>query len=55
MVPREGAVMRAATPPAHVELSTYWARQVGAGLPTWQAGLKEWMDHERASEGHASR
>lgn len=34
---------RAATPPAHVELSTYLARQAGAGLPAWDEGLQEWM------------
>jgi dTDP-4-dehydrorhamnose reductase len=37
---------RAATPPAHVELSTFAARQVGAGLPHWQDGLREWVATE---------
>ena len=37
---------RAATPPAHVELSTDGARQVGAGLPHWEAGLREWITAE---------
>lgn len=37
---------RAATPPAHVTLSTYAARQVGAGLPPWQEGLAAWIEAE---------
>lgn len=37
---------RAATPPAHVELSTFAARQVGAGLPHWQEGLEAWIKAE---------
>ncbi|MCB0076995.1 MAG: dTDP-4-dehydrorhamnose reductase [Anaerolineales bacterium] len=37
---------RAATPPERVELSTFAARQVGAGLPTWQAGLAAWFAAE---------
>ncbi len=37
---------RAATPPAHVELSTFLARQVGAGLPHWREGLAEWATAE---------
>jgi dTDP-4-dehydrorhamnose reductase len=36
------AFPRAATPPAHVELSTFMARHVGAGLPHWSVGLVEW-------------
>lgn len=37
---------RIATPPAHVELSTYLARQVGAGLPHWREGLAAWAQAE---------
>ena len=37
---------RAATPPAHAELSTFLARQVGAGLPSWQEGLQAWITAE---------
>lgn len=37
---------RAATPPAHVELSTFAARQAGAGLPHWEVGLREWITAE---------
>ncbi len=40
---------RAATPPARVELSTFSARQVGAGLPPWQEGMEAWL----RAEGHA--
>jgi dTDP-4-dehydrorhamnose reductase len=41
---------RAATPPAHVELSTFLARQVGAGLPHWREGLAEWATAEGLAE-----
>lgn len=37
---------RAATPPAHVEVSTFAARQVGAALPPWQEGLHAWATAE---------
>ena len=37
---------RAATPPAHVELSTLMARNAGAGLPHWREGLQEWARAE---------
>ncbi len=40
------AFPRAATPPAHVELSTFHARQAGAGLPHWREGLAEWATAE---------
>jgi dTDP-4-dehydrorhamnose reductase len=33
---------RAATPPAHVHLSTFMAREAGAGLPHWREGLTAW-------------
>ena len=37
---------RAATPPAHAELSTFTAQQIGAGLPPWQDGLQAWIKAE---------
>ncbi|MBA3534806.1 MAG: dTDP-4-dehydrorhamnose reductase [Ardenticatenales bacterium] len=37
---------RPAMPPAHVTLSTYAARAVGASLPSWQEGLLGWLAAE---------
>lgn len=37
---------RAATPPGRVELSTFAAREIGAGLPHWREGLRAWMEAE---------
>ncbi|MDQ4076935.1 MAG: dTDP-4-dehydrorhamnose reductase [Chloroflexota bacterium] len=47
---------RPATPPAHVELSTFAAQQVGVSLPHWTEGLREWFGErgvERLGERRA--